>query len=240
MEIILSGKGVCLVNDTPYDLGTYRLFFLTPTDFHEVIPDGEITLVNISFDEEMIDSASESTPRLFTCKRAYTLEDEEHARFLSASSLLLHESECTAGENKRRLLGYVLSCMLRKNPVSKEEPPVKSAHLGSVLRAYAYLQTHFKEKITLEELSAEAGYHPSYFSEIFKNTVGETYAETLACLRVANARSLLSSGASVSEACFSSGFGSLSNFFAIFKKKCGASPSEYKKMQKKERAESNA
>lgn len=104
-----------------------------------------------------------------------------------------------------------------------------STHFGSVLRAYVYMQTHFKEKITLEELAAQASYHPAYFSEIFKRATGENDVATLARFRIAHARTLLAGGASVSDACFASGFTSLSNFFAVFKKHCGISPSEYKK-----------
>ena len=91
------------------------------------------------------------------------------------------------------------------------------------------MQTHFREKITLEELSEKAGYHPAYFSELFKKVTGENYVTTLSRFRVGHARTLLSSGASVSDACFASGFGALSSFFAAFRKICGVSPSEYKK-----------
>lgn len=231
MEIILSGKGICRVNDEEYSFSDYRLFFLTPTDFHEVIPNGEVTLINLSFDEGMIDEHDAVMARLFACDRAYPLEEDEYARFCSATSLLLHEFSC-GGDNNRRLLGYILSCLIRKNPSRALDSAPKNAYLGSVLRAYAYMQTHFKEKITLEELSTVAGYHPAYFSEIFKKMMGETYIETLARLRVTNACTLLTGGASVSEACFSSGFGSLSNFFEVFKKQSGLSPSAYKKRER--------
>jgi AraC-like DNA-binding protein len=39
---------------------------------------------------------------------------------------------------------------------------------------------------------------------------------------------LLKKGVSVSEACFASGFGSLSNFSAVFKKRCAMSPRNYR------------
>ncbi len=234
LEIILSGKGVCRVNDRAYDLSEYRLFFLTPTDFHEFEPNGEVTLINLSFDEVMIDEHEKTVARLFACERAYKMSEEEHARFSSAASLLLHEN-AHGGESNRRLLGYILASMLRKNerlPVA--EPSLKSAHIGCVLQAYAYMQTHFCEKITLEELSSRAGYHPAYFSELFRRVTGENFAATLTRFRVGYARTRLSSGASVSDACFDAGFGSLSAFFAAFKKQCGCAPSAYQKQSERQ------
>ena len=88
---------------------------------------------------------------------------------------------------------------------------------------------HFKEPITLARLAAEAGYHPSYFSEQFRRVTGEGYADTLARLRVGYARSLLANGFSVTDACFASGFGSLSAFGAAFRRLVGEPPSTYKK-----------
>ena len=85
------------------------------------------------------------------------------------------------------------------------------------------------KKITLEDISAAAGYHPTYFSELFAKITGETYSNMLTNLRIGHAKSMLANGFSVSDACFLSGFGSLSNFLEIFKKKCKMSPREYKK-----------
>ena len=92
------------------------------------------------------------------------------------------------------------------------------------------MELHFKERVTLSDLAAEAGYHPTYFSELFKKTTGETYIEKLTKLRIGHARTMLASGFSVFDACFLSGFGSLSGFAAAFKKACNMSPREYKKL----------
>ena len=91
------------------------------------------------------------------------------------------------------------------------------------------MELHFREDISLASIAAEVGYHPAYFSELFKRTTGETFMESLTKLRIGYARSMLLSGFSVSDACFLSGFGSLSNFLEMFKRNCKITPSEYRK-----------
>jgi len=102
--------------------------------------------------------------------------------------------------------------------------------MSGMKKAVAYIELHFREKISLERLSALSGYHPTYFSELFRKLTGETYIERLTSLRVNYAKALLANGVSVSEACFESGFGSLSNFLSVFKDRCGMTPSQYRKL----------
>ena len=99
------------------------------------------------------------------------------------------------------------------------------------------MELHFKERISLSQLADEAGYHPTYFSELFKRTTGETYIEALTKLRVGYARTLLAGGFSVSEVCYMSGFGSLSGFATAFKRLCHMSPRAYKQRYEKNKNE---
>lgn len=93
------------------------------------------------------------------------------------------------------------------------------------------IELHFREQITLEQLAGLSGYSPAYFSELFRKVTGQTYKNRLLSLRTGYAQMLLSNGFSVSEACFASGFGSLSNFFRVFQRMCHISPNAYRKKQ---------
>ena len=138
----------------------------------------------------------------------------------------MHEYQ-TGGDCTRSLLSYFLSFLYKKNAAA----PLlqRQGDEDGIKRAYTYLELHFKERITLAALAAEAGYHPTYFSELFRRVTGEGYADTLARLRVGYARTLLSGGFSVTDACFASGFGSLSAFGAAFRRLVGISPAAYRK-----------
>lgn len=226
IEIVLSGAGKYVVNDVSYDIETKNMFFLTSTDFHYLQVDQVTRVINISFDEEMIDEKDLSLLLFLKAERAYCLEKDEYDRIVGAARLLQHECSIN-GDCQRSLLHYILKCILRKNTAANRYVGPDLQYRG-IKHAIAYIELHFRERITLQSLAAEAGYHPTYFSELFKKVTGETYMDTLNKLRVGYARTLLANDFSVSDACFISGFGSLSNFLTIFKKNCGMSPMAYR------------
>ncbi len=228
VEIILSGKGKYIVNDTEYDISEHNIFFLNSTDFHYMISDGITELINISFDEETVEDRMISLMLSSKTDKAYCFEKEELERIVSASKLLINEYEIK-GDCERQLLHYILSSIFRKSEGVNERAESLGVHYKEIKNAVTYIEMHFKENITLEFLASEAGYNKTYFSELFRKITGETYIDKLNSLRVGYARTLLANGFSVSDASALSGFGSLSNFLAIFKKKCGVTPSEYKK-----------
>ena len=224
IEIITSGNGSVTVNDTLHDFSESNVFFLTPTDFHLINSDGDSTLINVSFDEEALND-TELVALIFSQKkRAYHPDSEHLKRIITACELLKYELDSN-GACKRELLKYIIRSIFTGaefSGVSTDE------HLRGIKKAIMYMEMHFKENITLTALANEAGYNPAYFSELFKRLTGESYIESLNKLRVGYARSLLTNGYSVSDASFTSGFRSLSNFGSIFKKHCGVSPREYK------------
>ena len=81
----------------------------------------------------------------------------------------------------------------------------------------------------LDAVAKEVGYTPAYFSRLFKRVTGKSYIEMLTKYRLGYARNLLANGFSVADACYSSGFGSLTAFQDAFRKKYNTSPSTYKK-----------
>jgi len=227
IEIILSGAGKYIINDIEYDISKENVFFLTSTDFHYLEIDEETNLINISFDETMIDGKDLSQLIFHNTEKAYVFLRDEYDRLIKASDVLRHECEI-AGECQKQLLQYVIKCILRKNS-EIYEGSVKYEHSRGIKNAIIYMEMHFKEKLTLASIAAEAGYNPTYFSELFAKMTGETYIERLTKLRLGYAKTLLANGFSVSDACFLSGFGSLSNFLETFKKSCKMPPSEYRK-----------
>ena len=227
IEIILSGSGKYIINDVEYDIAVNDAFFLNPTDFHYLDVSDVTELINISFDSSILDDKDMALLVFEKMKRAYAFDRAERDRLLNAADILLYECQ-TSGDCQKQLLQYIVKCLLRKNAIFKEEASSGEQNRG-IRRAVVYMEMHFAEKITLDDVAGEAGYHPTYFSELFTKVTKETYVDMLTRLRLGHAKSMLANGFSVSDACFGSGFGSLSNFLEVFKKNCGMPPSVYRK-----------
>ena len=227
MELILSGEAVHTYNGVQYRIQKGDLYLLTPVDFHGLEAEAPVELYNVSFDEAYLPQNMLSWLSAQENGKHCRLTDEEFERFYLAAGLLEHECAC-GGPCAKQLLEYLLSCFTRRISEQKELGLGKD-HLQGIKKAIAFIELHFREPMTLMQLAKLSGYNPSYFSELFRKVTGQTYKERVRELRTNYAKMLLANGFSVSEACFASGFGSLSNFTASFKEKCDLSPSEYKK-----------
>lgn len=96
---------------------------------------------------------------------------------------------------------------------------------------FDYLDRHFAEELTLENVAALAGFSKFYFSRTFKQLSGQNFYDYLCHRRIKSAEMLLMKpGLSISQIALHSGFSSLSTFNRVFKKLNGCTPTKYRGM----------
>ena len=103
----------------------------------------------------------------------------------------------------------------------------KSASL--VRKAIDIINKRFQEPLTLESVAAELYVSPQYLSSIFSKYAKMGFNEYLINCRLAYAASALKNGATVTEACFQSGYRNLSHFLRTFKKRYNETPAKFSK-----------
>ena len=93
-----------------------------------------------------------------------------------------------------------------------------------------FLESHYSEDITLEDVAKQVNISPQYFSKLIKKSTGFNFTEWLSMLRVKKAKELLTdTNLTVKEVCYKVGYKDPNYFSRIFKKKMGLTPSEYVK-----------
>ncbi len=96
-------------------------------------------------------------------------------------------------------------------------------------KVHAYVMKHFKDKITLEEVAALANMTPSSFSRYFKTHANKTFSEFVTEIRIGHScKLLIEKKMNVTQACYESGFNTISNFNRQFKAITQYSPLAYK------------
>ena len=231
IEIVVSGSGIHYFNGTAYPIQKGDAYLLTPVDFHEIQASSAMELMNVSFDEVWLSENMRTMLYTADFAKRRRLDEDTYTRLVMAVELLRREcasdSLCVS-----QLLDYLLSHFVVQD-TKPNRSTTNEEQLTGIQKAVAYIELHFREKITLKHLASICGYNPTYFSQLFRKVTGETYIERLTALRIRYAKELLASGVSVADACFESGFGSLSNFLTTFKTSCGMPPREYRRQSKK-------
>ena len=103
-------------------------------------------------------------------------------------------------------------------------PSKKKEYMESVMSACNYINQHYQEPLSLEEIADVSGFSRFHFTRIFKQCMNMTFYEYLNQKRISKAEELLSTTSqSVTEIAMNSGFSSISAFNRTFKSVKGCS-----------------
>lgn len=94
-----------------------------------------------------------------------------------------------------------------------------------------YMKEHYMDPVTLEDVSALAGFSPTYFSALFKKETGSAFLEYLQSVRMDEAKRLLKeTNLSIVLVCEKVGYSDVKYFTKSFIKHTGLKPGEYRKI----------
>ncbi|EOL42651.1 AraC family transcriptional regulator [Enterococcus phoeniculicola] len=97
-------------------------------------------------------------------------------------------------------------------------------------KVFDYVEEHFLEPITLEEIAHFVGFSPYYFTRFFKTNTGKTFMGFLNEYRITQAKFILANEKiPMVEVAEKSGFTSVKTFHHVFKESVGLAPLQYQK-----------
>ena len=99
----------------------------------------------------------------------------------------------------------------------------------SLQKAVSYVNEHYFEPITLEDIAGYVGLNPTYFSAMFKKQMQVSFSEYLTQRRITQAKVLLkNSNMPIVEVSIAVGFENQSYFSKVFKKHLGMTPKQFR------------
>ncbi|WP_297931960.1 AraC family transcriptional regulator [uncultured Coprobacter sp.] len=148
--------------------------------------------------------------------------------FLSKKSI----SECPELEVHQNLLEFFKILYSHKSELHHSKiPPPDSKTQIRMQKMLQYIQKHFSETISLEDLAASANISRSEAGRCFQRYYADTPMSYLIRYRLQQAqRLLLTSTLSVKEISCKCGFSDISYFIKVFRKHMNQTPSEYRKI----------
>ncbi|WP_321384047.1 helix-turn-helix domain-containing protein [uncultured Enterococcus sp.] len=129
-----------------------------------------------------------------------------------------------------RLMGEIADSKKQAAPEAEREIVAITEIQGFIKEALHFIQENYKEKITLQKVSAHVYMNPQYFSRVFKREVGLSYTDYVNNLRIDYACKLLETSDypsyRISSEC---GFNDPSYFNRVFYRQMSTTPNKYRK-----------
>ncbi len=119
--------------------------------------------------------------------------------------------------------------MYELNEISNESTDIQEK---IILKAIAYIESHFNLEINLKELAHYVNLTPFHFSRVFKKYTGYSPYEYVINFRINYAKKLLhNTQLSIKEISIAAGFNSDTHFMTTFKKHTNLTPKQFREIQ---------
>lgn len=127
-----------------------------------------------------------------------------------------------------------LSLTLLEKYSTEKESTSDTNTLLTIEKGIEYLNKHFNEQITIDDIAEYVGYSKFYFCRRFKEITGYTVTTYINMKKIKYAKNLLNtSDMNINEIALKCGFNSVTYFSTTFKKYMGINPSDIKTSKQK-------
>lgn len=222
----IRGTAVIEAGGTRHVLKQKEIIVFNPQDAHSVdASEGMILQILLYYPEVLRLTGYQH--KVIVCN---TIDHpNENAKELSGTIEKLLRCSLDPAYNAILMEQYSLSILFQlithysSNIFANDEAAVRKQEILS------YLDAHFSEDLTLEDIAQEFGLTPPYFSRYFARTVGVTFLKYLNQLRVRYAvDDLIRTDATILRIAINNGFSNSASFIREFRAAYGVSPSEYR------------
>ncbi len=246
VEFTYMVKGHCVhvIDGKEYPSKAGDMLIINYGQSHEIQGKTDVEYVNFYIKPEYINKAITDRENAFALLNLNEFEDFKkiihkercHITFQPAERqrveqmLSFFESDTEGNEGGRDLalrseMNLLLITIFRKLSV-----PFCEKLDGINDKLLSYIEQHFDEKLTLEEMAKKCSYNKSYFSRLFKEYTGLPFTAYLKNVRIRRAALMIKeSDKLIEEIITDCGYTDKTKFFKHFKATYGMSPLQYRK-----------
>ncbi len=245
LAVILGGSGNFLLDGETVPVREGDLVLLNPGTYHKSLlvstPKQKAIEGYLAFtDVQYQDCPKNSLPLFSGNERIFHMPESMKKEILRLLKSMDQEVRTPRLGQYSMLKAYLIQllCLIARENMQKEEAkePLGRFTFRSPNKKYAvrqieqYLQEHYREKISLEQIASNMYLSSFYISKIFKSETGDSPINYLIGIRMEKAKELLTEhpDASLQEVAVRVGYDDVYHFSKLFKKYYGISPGHYK------------
>ena len=229
---IVSGKGQFLIEDQVFPVNVNNLVIINPNVLHTEDSLNAQPLEYIVLGVEGVELATSENSNGQFC----ILDHFESLEISSCLRNILREMEQKNTGYEDICQAYMEILLIRLMRSTALAVPAEPSAISTNRQCAAvrrYIDLHFKETLTLEQLAEEAHMNKYYLSHAFKREYGVSPINYMISRRIEESKYLLAeTDLSLSQIAQLLGFSSLSYFSQVFRRYQDVSPAEYRNSTK--------
>ena len=239
VEILLTLEGMVTytIEDKIYQVRKGEILIVPPDTLHSLTMGEGSSRYLFLFESDAIMTMRDIKSMAMYFHKPFHLRDGSDAH-VRIRELLLRAREAY---EKRELMWNTMcySCILRVyatlgqrylsgiKPRSGDNMRNMDSEVSNAVMTY--INNHYREELSLEDVAKFAGFSRYYFSRSFKRQTGYSFKDYLCQKRLQVAMDLLiRTNRSMRDVAIESGFGSVATFNRVFREKKGCTPTQYR------------
>ena len=236
----LSGNVQYIIENRSYLLTPGDVLLISPMELHQPMfgPEHrEYERIVLWIDKQFLEGFSLPGETFLTC---FDTDNPNHSNLLQPEGVqrqfltfLLEQliSEYSSREPYQEIaaMSYLAQVLILLNRLALQQrnEDAVSTQDSTVYNVLGYINEHYNENLTLDELANRFFISKYHLSREFQRLVGTSVHRYIVQKRLVMAKQMLSSGKPSTEVYQSCGFGDYSNFYRAFKAEYQISPKEY-------------
>ena len=225
IEYIIEGDGDYAINGISHQITANTLFFSTPSDFHEIIFNHPTKLIKIQFLPEFM-----NTNFLNHITEPIILKDSKKMFLTFFDYICKYSSRNDKFSTqfiKDMLNSLLFLIMSSSDKCIGEKAYTTNRHFQQALK---YINNHFTEPMSLQDIAKQVNVSPVYLSSLFKKHSGQKISDYITSLRLNHAYNLIkNTNIPINEVFYLCGYNSYPHFIRAFKAKYEDSPNHLRK-----------
>lgn len=230
----IEGVGKISLDNQEYDLSQDQAAFIAPHSRHSIYSRSSLTLLVLAFDisaveffgENELKSSFFQQSKFFYPDVITSNELRQHLR------KMLYEQSSYNRFSKWAIKIHLLQILLTMTRYEDKHPTqdINSLRTDKIKN---YIDTHYYEPLTSNDIAAKLGISSRYINTIFKDCYQKTPMQYLTEVRIERAKKLLrETDKEIITICFEVGYEALSTFYRAFKNTINMSPNQYRSLKK--------
>ena len=234
ITILEKGEGVHVINGTEYYYPMYTFTIMDYRDCHaffNLTPKN--SLYNLMVSPSLVSPEQLEKITKLTADKICYLDREAGKVVISHLDTLYYLKKRNQGVSPSLIRNVCDNLIELFLTFFNQEALAETTQKSEIQKSLEYINLHFREKITLNNVAEHTGYNPTHFSKLFHQKMGITFNHYVSSIRVNCAKRLLAgTDHSIAFICFDCGFASVSSFNRNFSEIAGCTPNAYRMQYK--------